>query len=78
MATIERSPDAPRRGRKRKASNLIEIDFAKGRSLPEAQKEAGLNNDLFRLELERLVATQRRLTENLALLCTLLEQEVGR
>ena len=48
-----------------KLSNVVTVDFAKGRLLPGPQKPAGMGNDLILHSLKRLAVDQRAINERL-------------
>ncbi len=67
------TPPRARPSRRRKASNVVQVDFAKGRPLPAPQKPAGLGSDMIRHSLKKLVANQRLINERLATVAELIE-----
>ena len=71
------STKTTRRSRSPKPSNVVTVDFAKGRPLPGPQKAAGIRNDLIRHGLLQVAATLREINDRLGSVADLLAEKQG-
>ena len=68
------TPATSRRGRRAKPSNVISVDFAKGRLTPAEQEPAGLDSDLIWHSLNKFVVDQRSINGRLGAVIELLAE----